>query len=160
MHPVAGNIQTCRKNLLSQNYPFRKDSDEDAHGGSSSADCYCQIPPSEYEENFVFQKFSNKSNLRRDLLREQFRRKATQTVLKQAQQRYETLHRQEVERMPLKKQPDYYLAQIDGNDPKYNLYKTDDMVTFWSNETTSCVSKRRNSNFTKPISEQLDQQFG
>ncbi|XP_021706342.1 uncharacterized protein LOC110680888 [Aedes aegypti] len=153
MMPVAGNIQSARKNCLSQNYPFRKDDDE-------LEDEECELPPTEYEDNFAFRRFENKPTLRRDFLREQFRKKATQTVIKQAQQQYETIHRQEVERMPLKKRPDYYLSKDTNSEPQYNLYKTDDMTTFWSYRSRSNASRRRNSNFTKPISEQLDQQFG
>lgn len=176
MMPVAGNIQTSRKNCFSQNYPFRKDEDEPDEEE-------CEIPPTEYEDNYLYRRYDNKPSkylpfmfwlsvegegnfgfpfleLRRDFLREQFRKKATQTVMKQAQEQYETIHSQEVERMPLKKRPDYYMAKDINNEPQYNLNKTDDMMTFWSYRSRTNASRRRNTNFTKPISEQLDQQFG
>ncbi|XP_058825726.1 uncharacterized protein LOC131685793 [Topomyia yanbarensis] len=155
MLPVAGNIQSAQKNCLSQNYPFRKDSDEPEHH-----ECM-EFPPTEYESNFVCCRYDNKPKLRRDLLREQFRIKATEKILRQAQERYEILHRQEEERMPLKKQPDYYMSRDSSDGPEYDLYKTADaMTTFWSYRSKPNASRRKNTNFTKPISEQLDQQFG
>ncbi|XP_053696147.1 uncharacterized protein LOC128743571 [Sabethes cyaneus] len=152
MLPVAGNIQTARKNCFSQNYPFRKEPDE--------VDEHCELPPSEYDDNYVYRRFEKKTNLRRDWLREQFRQKATETLMKQVQHQYATLHRQEEERMPLRKREDYYMARNNSGEPQYNLYRTDDMATFWNYQARSNANRRKNTNFTKPISEQLDQQFG
>ncbi|XP_038119525.1 uncharacterized protein LOC119769865 [Culex quinquefasciatus] len=151
MLPIAGNIQSARKNCLSVNYPFRKDEDEEDDS---------PLPPSEYDEKFAGPESDKKPPSRRELLREEFRKKATQLVIKQARERYEVIRRQEEERAPLRKRPDYYMAKDTGSEPQYNLYKTDDMMTFWSFGARSNSSRKRNTNFTKPISEQLDQQFG
>ncbi|XP_055550642.1 uncharacterized protein LOC129733098 [Wyeomyia smithii] len=153
MLPVAGNIQTARKNCFSQNYPFRKEPDE-------ADECY-ELPPSEYDDNYIYRQCEKKPNLRREWLREQFRKKATETIMKQMEEQYATLHRQEVERMPLRKRADYYMERAaDNEEPQYNLYKADDMTTYWSYQARSNATRRKNSSFTKPISEQLDQQFG
>ncbi|XP_058451992.1 uncharacterized protein LOC131430797 [Malaya genurostris] len=154
MQSVAGNIQTAKKNCLSQNYPFRVDPEE-----PEQQECV-DLPETEYDSNFVCRRFVNKPKSERDLWREQFRLKATEKILKQAQEQYETIHRQEQERMPLRKQPDYYMSRDTSDDPQYNLYKTDDMTTFWSYRMRPNTCRRRNTNFTKPISEQLNYQFG
>ncbi|XP_055635080.1 uncharacterized protein LOC129774978 [Toxorhynchites rutilus septentrionalis] len=152
MIPVAGNIQTARKNGLSQNYPFRRDEDD--------REQYCDpLPPSEYDEKFATCRYERKLPLsKRDIQREQLRKNITQMVIKE---HYETLRRQEAERMPLRKQPDYYMTQeATSREPQYPLYKTDDMVTYWSYGARTNSARRRNTSFTKPIGERLDQQFG
>ena len=53
MMPVAGNIQSARKNCLSQNYPFRKDDDD-------PEDEECDLPPTEYDDNYAYRRYDNK----------------------------------------------------------------------------------------------------
>uniref|UniRef100_A0A182FZ37 Uncharacterized protein n=1 Tax=Anopheles albimanus TaxID=7167 RepID=A0A182FZ37_ANOAL len=113
----------------------------------------------EYDQNYIPFQDDSKPALRRDYLREMYKKKLTQTLVKNANEQLETLHRQEVERKPLRKRMNYYMAKDNSNDAQYSLRRTDDAVTFWSCKNRRNANHRRNNEFTKPHDEKLDVQF-
>ncbi|XP_053668488.1 uncharacterized protein LOC128718896 [Anopheles marshallii] len=153
----AGNIQTFRKNCASQYFPFQISGKHKSErfGGDGSTEQLC----TEYDNSFVpFNNYS-KPVLRRDQLREVYKEKIEQSLMKNVNEQLETIHRQEVERKQLRKRMNYYMAKENQQDPQYSLQRTDDVVTFWSYRTRRNANHRRNNDFTKPHDEKLDVQF-
>ncbi|XP_052871512.1 uncharacterized protein LOC128277102 [Anopheles cruzii] len=147
----AGNIQTFRKNRPSENFPFQVKREQ--LGGEAEPKC------TEYDQNFVSFHDDSKPALRRDQLREVYKKKLTQILVKNANEQLETLYRQEEERNPLRKRMNYYLAKDNSQDAQYCLERTDDTVTFWSYGKRRNQNHRLNNAFTKPHDEKLDVQF-
>uniref|UniRef100_A0AAG5D2K2 Uncharacterized protein n=1 Tax=Anopheles atroparvus TaxID=41427 RepID=A0AAG5D2K2_ANOAO len=146
----AGNIQTSRKNCDSTNFPFSKFEQELLQEFVEST---------EYNQNFVGLQNDTQPVLRRDHLREAYKKKLQQILAKNASEQLETIHRQEVERSQLRKRMNYYMAKDNTYDPQYSLQRTDDAVTFWSYKNRKNGNHRLNNTFTKPHDEKLDITF-
>ena len=143
-------IQTYRKNCTSAEFPFKIQRNRVEQ----------PFLLSEYENNYVTYEKDEPQITRRDLIRKNYEKKYKDMLIREYHYRLEECRKQEEFREPLKKRPDYYLTKDARGFVDTNIYRPDDVTTFWTYEQRKNCNHRKDTSFTKPHDEKLDAQFG